>query len=126
MQRRILEFTNILRRAGVRVSTAEALDAFRALEILSIDDREAFRSALGATMVKRAADVATFEELFGLYWSGFYDSLREAFDQASAGLPERMDYEALLRQIAELMQGVEGGPEALSDLAVKEQFFLDP
>ena len=117
MQRRILDFTNILRRAGIRVSTAEALDAFQALEVLSIDDREVFRDALGATMVKRAADVPTFHELFDLFWSGFYDSLRESFDQASAGLPERMDYEALLRQIAELLQTMEGESPALSDLA---------
>ena len=74
MQRRILDFTNILRRAGIRVSTAEALDAFKALEVLSIDDREVFRDALGATMVKRAADVSAFNELFDLFWSGFYDS----------------------------------------------------
>ena len=117
MQRRILDFTNILRRAGIRVSTAETLDAFKALEVLSIDDRELFRNALGATMVKRAADVSTFNELFDLFWSGFYDSLRESFDQASAGLPEQMDYEALLRQIAELLQGMEGEAPALSDLA---------
>ncbi len=117
MQKRILEFTNILRRAGVRVSTAEALDAFQALEVLSIDNRETFRDALGATMVKRVADIATFHELFDLFWSGFYDSLRESFDQASAGLSERMDYEALLRQIAELLQTLEGAPEVLSDLA---------
>ena len=78
MQNRILDFTNILRRAGIRVSTAETLDAFQALEVLSIDDREVFRDALGATMVKRAPDVSTFNELFDLYWSGFYDSLRES------------------------------------------------
>ena len=117
MQKRILDFTNILRRAGIRVSTAEALDAFKALEILPIDNREVFRDALGATMVKRAADGSTFNELFNLYWSGFYDSLRESFDQASAGLPERMDYQALLRQIAELLQTTEGEFPALSDLA---------
>jgi uncharacterized protein with von Willebrand factor type A (vWA) domain len=117
VQKRILEFTNILRRAGVRVSTAEAIDAFRALEVLPIDDREIFRDALGATMVKRAADVPTFDELFGLFWSGFYDSLRESFDQASAGLSERMDYDALLREIADQLQALEGEPTALSDLA---------
>lgn len=117
MQKRILDFTNILRRAGIRVSTAEALDAFKALEILPIDNREVFRDALGATMVKRAADGSTFNELFDLYWSGFYDSLRESFDQASAGLPERMDYQALLRQIAELLQTTEGEFPALSNLA---------
>jgi hypothetical protein len=117
VQKRILDFTNILRRAGVRVSTAETLDAFRALEMLPIDDRAVFRDALGATMVKRAADVSTFNELFELFWSGFYDSLRESFDQASAGLPERMDYDALLRQIAELLKTMEGEPPALSELA---------
>jgi len=117
VQRRILDFTNILRRAGIRVSTAEALDAFQALEVLSIDDRAIFRDALGATMVKRAADVSTFDELFDLFWSGFYDSLRESFDQASAGLPERMDYEALLRQVAERLQVMEGESPELSDLA---------
>ena len=30
MQQKILEFTNILRKSGIRVSTAEALDAFSA------------------------------------------------------------------------------------------------
>jgi len=117
VQARILEFTNILRRAGVRVSTAETLDAMRALEVLSIERRAVFRDALAATMVKRAADVATFDELFDLFWSGFYDSLRDSFEQASAGLPERMDYEALLRQIAELLKNLEGEPVALSELA---------
>ncbi len=117
MQQRILDFTNILRRAGVRVSTAETVDAFRALAALSIEDREVFRHALGATMVKRSADVATFDELFELFWSGFYDGLRESFDRVSAGLPERMDYEALLRQVAERLQALEGESPALSDLA---------
>jgi len=117
VQERILDFTNILRRAGVRVSTAEAIDAFRALEILSIEDREIFRNALGATMVKRSADLATFDELFELFWSGFYDSLRESFDRVSAGLPERMDYEALLRQVAEMLGEMQGESPALSDLA---------
>jgi uncharacterized protein with von Willebrand factor type A (vWA) domain len=117
VQNRILDFTNILRRAGIRVSTAETLDAFQALEVLSIDNREVFREALGSTMVKRAADVSTFNELFDLFWSGFYDSLRETFDRASAGLPERMDYEALLQQIAELLQSMEGESPELSELA---------
>ena len=53
MQKKILEFTNILRKSGIRVSTAESIDAFRALEDLSVDDREIFRDALRSTMVKR-------------------------------------------------------------------------
>ena len=83
MQKKILEFTNILRKSGIRVSTAEAIDAFEALDELSIDDREIFRDALRTTMVKRGEEVPTYDELFDLYWSGFYDNLRETFGEAA-------------------------------------------
>jgi uncharacterized protein with von Willebrand factor type A (vWA) domain len=48
MQKKILEFTNILRKSGIRVSTAEAIDSFTALDELSIDDREIFRASPSA------------------------------------------------------------------------------
>ena len=73
MQQKILEFTNILRKSGIRVSTAEAIDAFQALDELPIEQRALFKDALRATMVKRGEEVAAFDELFDLYWSGFYD-----------------------------------------------------
>jgi len=117
MQRRILEFTNILRKSGIRVSTAEAIDAFNALDVLSLDDREIFRDALCATMVKRGEEVPTFNELFELFWSGFYDNLKEQFGEAAGGLPEGMDLEELLRQIAELLKNMDGETGDLSDLA---------
>jgi uncharacterized protein with von Willebrand factor type A (vWA) domain len=79
LQKKILEFTNILRKSGIRVSTAEAIDAFHALDELSIEDREVFRDALRTTMVKRGEEVPTYDELFDLFWSGFYDNLRQAF-----------------------------------------------
>ena len=49
MQQKILEFTNILRKSGIRVSTAEAIDAFNALDELPLDDRAVFRDALCST-----------------------------------------------------------------------------
>ena len=97
MQKKILEFTNILRKSGIRVSTAEGIDAFSALDELPLQDREIFKDALRATMVKRGEEVATYDQLFDLFWSGFYDSLRENFEQASGGLPEGMDLEQLLQ-----------------------------
>ncbi len=118
MQKKILEFTNILRKSGIRVSTAEALDTFLALDELSIDDREIFRDALRTTMVKRGEEVPTFDQLFDLFWSGFYDNLREAFGQATAGLSESgMDLESLLQQIAQMLQNMEGDIGDLSELA---------
>ena len=99
MQKKILEFTNILRKSGIRVSTAEALDAFTALDELSIDDREIFKDALRTTMVKRGEEIATYDHLFDLFWSGFYDNLRESFGQATGGMGE-MDVQQLLQKKA--------------------------
>ncbi len=117
MQKRILEFTNILRKSGIRVSTAEAIDAFNALDALSLDDREIFRDALCATMVKRGEEVPTFNELFELFWSGFYDNLKEQFGEAAGGLPDGMDLEELLKQIAEMLKSMDGEAGDLSELA---------
>ena len=118
MQKKILEFTNILRNSGIRVSTAEAIDAFQALDLLSIGDREIFKDALRTTMVKRGEDVPSFDELFDLYWSGFYDSLREQFGEAANRLGDfGIDLEELLHQIAEMLKNMEGEVGDLSELA---------
>ncbi len=118
MQKKILEFTNILRKSGIRVSTAEAIDAFRALDEVSVGEREVFRDALRATMVKRGEEVPAFDQLFDLFWSGFYDSLRDAFGEAAAAL-DRLgtNLDDLLRQIAEQLRGAEGDLGDLSELA---------
>ena len=118
MQRKILEFTNILRKSGIRVSTAEALDAFQALDELSVDDREVFKDALRSTMVKRGDEVPTFDQLFDLYWSGFYDSLRGAFGEVASRLSQLgTDLDQLLKQIAEQLQRLDGEAGDLSELA---------
>jgi uncharacterized protein with von Willebrand factor type A (vWA) domain len=118
LQKKILEFTNILRKSGIRVSTAEAIDAFQALDELSIEDREIFRDALRTTMVKRGEEVPTYDELFDLYWSGFYDNLRETFGDAAQSLSGLgIDLEELLKRIAEQIQNMQGDPGELSELA---------
>jgi len=65
---RILEFIGDLRRAEIRVATTEALDALQAAAEVGLDDREAFRAALAATLVKEARDLPTFDRLFDLYF----------------------------------------------------------
>jgi uncharacterized protein with von Willebrand factor type A (vWA) domain len=118
VEKKILEFANILRKSGIRVSTAEAIDSFVALEELSLEDREIFKDALRTTMVKRGEEIATYDHLFDLFWSGFYDNLRESFGQATGGMSEMgIDIEELLRAIAQMLQ--QGGAESgdLSELA---------
>jgi hypothetical protein len=68
MEQRIIDFIAGLRTAGVRVSIAESADAFRAVEALGAQDRERFRVALRATLVKEPQDVPTFEQLFPLFF----------------------------------------------------------
>jgi uncharacterized protein with von Willebrand factor type A (vWA) domain len=118
MQQKILEFTNILRRSGIRVSTAEAIDAFAALDEVSIDEREVFRDALRSTMVKRGEEVPTFDQLFDLFWSGFYDQLRETFGEAAQSLAAMgLDLDELLQRIAAQLQDMQGDIGELSELA---------
>jgi uncharacterized protein with von Willebrand factor type A (vWA) domain len=117
MQQKILEFTNLLRKSGVRVSVAESIDTFLALDELSLGDREVFRDALRTTMVKRGDDIAAFEHLFDLYWSAFYDGLRETFDKAAQGAQGgQLDLEQLMKQIREGLEGMQGSLD-LSELA---------
>ncbi len=109
MQHKIIEFTNLLRKSGIRVSVAEAIDAFNALDELSLGDRDVFRDALRSSMVKRGDEIATYDELFDLFWSGFYDNLKNSFGDMEGDLGEMgIDLEQLLAQLAEMMQNMDG------------------
>ncbi len=50
------------------MGTAELLDALQALEHIDIVEREGFKAALRATLVKSRRDLDVFEELFGDYF----------------------------------------------------------
>lgn len=68
MEERMIKFIAALRAAGVRISLAESADAFRAVDDMGIKDREIFRISLQATLVKEAEHIATFEELFPIFF----------------------------------------------------------
>ncbi len=68
MDQRILEFISDLRRAELRISTSEALDALSASTEIGVESRETFKSALAATLVKEARDLPTFDRIFDLYF----------------------------------------------------------
>ena len=53
MEDKLVEFANLLRQNGVRVSLAETLDAVKASDVTGLGERDLFRAALRTTMVKR-------------------------------------------------------------------------
>jgi uncharacterized protein len=115
MQDKLVEFANLLRENGVRVSLAETLDALGASNLTGLAERDAFRAALRATMVKRASELPVFEELFDVYFSG----LGEIIKQAGQGVQDALsmsdqEFQKFLDQVEEMLKR-EG--EKLSELA---------
>jgi uncharacterized protein with von Willebrand factor type A (vWA) domain len=68
MESRILQLIAALRASGVRVSLAESAEAFSAVDLMGIHNREEFRLSLRATLIKDLKDISTFEKLFPLFF----------------------------------------------------------
>ncbi len=69
MESRILQLISALRASGVRVSLAETGEAFAAVDLMGVQDREHFRLSLRATLIKEARDLPVFDKLFPLFFS---------------------------------------------------------
>jgi uncharacterized protein with von Willebrand factor type A (vWA) domain len=62
-------FVGELRAAGLPVSLTENIDAMDAVRHVPLDDREALRTAMAATMVKRREHRPAFDVVFDAYFS---------------------------------------------------------
>ena len=68
MESRILQLISALRASGVRVSLAESAEAFSAVDLMGIQDREHFRLSLRSTLIKDVRDLPVFDKLFPLFF----------------------------------------------------------
>src|SRR5262250_1081684 len=98
MDQRILEFIGDLRRAELRISPSEAMDALAASSEIGLEHRETFKSALAATLVKESRDLPTFDRLFDLYFLDL-EALGAGLKKALG--PEDPRIQQLLDQLAE-------------------------
>jgi uncharacterized protein len=110
-----------LRDAGLPVSLTENLDAMEAVKHIPLDDREAFKYALAATLVKNNAHWRAFETVFEVYFSlrGRQYVLAED-DEGEGGDDEQMG-EGEGDQGGARMGG--GGGEALTPEELAEQLY---
>jgi len=92
VEQRIVEFAEVLRQNGLRVSVGEVEDATRALVEVGLLEREPTRAVLKATLCKRASDVGTFDRAFDFFFTGASKML-EGLDRS---LAKRLEEEGLL------------------------------
>ncbi len=64
----LVGFIRVLRAAGIRVSTSEALDAMQTGRLTGLRDRRLLKAALRAAIVKRQQDIPLFDDLFDRYF----------------------------------------------------------
>lgn len=109
----LLELVGALRRAGLRVSPAESMDALGAVSALGLDEREDVREALAATLVKREADRAAFDRCFDAFFAREAEASLGVMDALRAEANDPQAFEALARRIAAAQQGGGAGLGAL-------------
>lgn len=65
----LTNFVRALRSADVNVSTAETLDAARAVRLIGYGDRETLKTSLRSVLAKSAGEKEAYDRLFDLYFS---------------------------------------------------------
>jgi hypothetical protein len=139
-------FIQELRAAGLPVSLTENLDAMEAVKHIPIEDREAFKFALAATLVKNNAHWRSFETVFEVYfslrgpqyklkedadadelWRDMQDQLRQGEGRAGAGGMESLTPEELAQLLYQaLMNGDAALLRALARQAVSRYAGMEP
>jgi uncharacterized protein len=141
-------FVTELRNAGLPVSLTENLDAMEAVQHIPIEDREAFKYALGATMVKNNAHWRAFETVFEVYFSlrgpeyRLAEGDNDAFDEmwremqenagdaegkgAQGGMDNLTPEEMALMLMSALMNGDQAMMRALARQAVQRFAGMEP
>jgi uncharacterized protein with von Willebrand factor type A (vWA) domain len=125
MDDRIIRFVSALRAGGVRISLAESADAFQAVDMLGVQEREAFRLSLRATLVKDAASLPTFDELFPLFFDSadpqqpMFDATQEMSPEEAQMLAQMLKQfgEQLRKMLEKLLRGDQLNQQELDQLA---------
>jgi uncharacterized protein with von Willebrand factor type A (vWA) domain len=123
MEDRIIRFISALRAGGIRISLAESTDAFKAIDEMGVYDRDGFRISLRSTLVKEARDIATFDELFPLFFASnepppLMDVTRDLTPEDAQMLAQalRQFSEEIRRMLERLLRGEQLSAEELERL----------
>ena len=136
-----------LRNAGLPVSLTENLDAMEAVQHIPIEDREAFKYALAATMVKNNSHWRAFETVFEVYfsmrgpeykiaegdtdldemWREMQEQMRQGDGKGSSGGMDNLTPEEIAQMLMQaLMNGDQAMMRALAKQAVQRFAGMEP
>src|SRR5215213_1211950 len=116
----LVRFCEELRDEGVKIGTAELLDAFGALGEVSWTDREDFRETLAATLAKSPEDRRVFELVFDRFFFRAVEAeaVEKGLKEERYQGGERIDMDDLRQQIQDaIRQGRDGDMSDLARLA---------
>ena len=102
-----------LRNAGLPVSLTENLDAMEAVKHIPIEDRDAFKYALAATLVKNEQHWKAFETVFEVYFSLRGPQYNVVDEEGE------IDVDALEEWMSQQMKGM-GGQGSAEDMSPEE------
>ena len=113
----LVRFCEELRDEGVKVGTAEMLDAFDALGEVSWTEREDFRETLAATLAKSQEDRRVFELVFDRFFFRAVEAeaVEKGLKETRFEGGERIDLDDLRQQIQDAIRA--GNDGEMSDLA---------
>ena len=114
-------FVGELRAAGLPVSMTEAIDAAEAVHHVPLEDRDALKYALAATLVKSSAHWKVFETAFEVYFAMRGPQYRFEQDDATPTGEQAPDAEQQAQGAGRGRGG--GGGEALSAEELAEMLF---
>lgn len=115
MSARLLsDFIRALRASNVRVSTGEAIEAARAMELVGFADRVLLRDTLGMVMAKSPDEKEAYDRIFDLFFqrrpsAPAWDPHQEHSERSDADTSGQLDLQAL----------IESGDEAAIALALE-------
>ncbi|MEZ4861872.1 MAG: VWA domain-containing protein [Caldilineaceae bacterium] len=119
----MIQFIAALRAGGVRVSLAESADAMRAVDELGVQERNAFKLSLRATLIKEPSGIPVFEELFPLFFGiddapPMMDGMEDMSPEEAQMLAQamRMFNEQLRKMMEKLLRGEQLSQEEMRQL----------
>jgi uncharacterized protein with von Willebrand factor type A (vWA) domain len=128
LSQNILYFSRALRRAGLRIGTAQIHDAIRAVKAVGFTRRMDFYVTLRACFVTRAEDLSVFAQTFAIFWRDpeFIETMMQALmpmlerDEArpKPKSAERRAQEALMAE----MGRTQNPPRMREEVEVDSQF----